>query len=77
MGPVHLVKTVLGQPIYIHTARKSCERMCLVGASIDAFGSMVHLELWFFIMAGKLACVIGALGVYLAHMEEASHEHEE
>jgi hypothetical protein len=56
--------------VCIKTLRKSCEHSCFCGALIDFLGYLAHTEMVYIVLAGKLAFVLGALGVYLIHSEE-------
>lgn len=54
----------------ITTLRKGCEHMMMAGASADMFDFVLHYEAWALILAGKVAFVVGGIGVYLMHYEE-------
>lgn len=56
--------------VRVRLARKGCEHFCFLGALADFGGSLLHIEWAVFLIAGKLAFVVGALGVYLLHIEE-------
>lgn len=64
--------TVFGRTVRVcvTTARKSCEHFMTIGAGADLFDYVLHIEWWSLILAGKLAFVVGAIGVYLMHYEE-------
>lgn len=54
----------------VTTLRKSCEHTVLGGAISDFATYTFHLEVHTLEVFGKLAFVVGALGIYLLHYEE-------
>lgn len=55
----------------IRIVRKTCEHFCFGGAAVDLAGFLTHNEATMIVAAGKIAFVVGSLGVYLMHAEEA------
>lgn len=58
----------------VTTWRKSCEHFMFVGAMGDMMDFVFHYEAWALLLAGKVAFVVGGLGVYLMHYEEVIPE---
>lgn len=54
--------------------RRTCEHFAFMGAGIDFWGFLNHQEAAFIVGAGKAAFVVGSIGVYLLHAEEARRE---
>lgn len=68
---IHLLPGVT-LTLHLSTARKGCEHACFLGATADLVGFLAHIEAPFVVLAGKLAFVAGAFGIYLLHAEEAA-----
>lgn len=59
--------------VVVPLARRACEHICFGGAVVDLIGYCVHWEVFAIIIAGKLAFVAGAVGIYILHTEETIH----
>lgn len=54
----------------IRNVRRICEHFTFLGASLDTYGYVTHHETFLFVAAGKIAFTVGAVAVYLFHVEE-------
>lgn len=69
----HKIVHFLGKEYHlcVTTLRKSCEHTVLSGAVCDFITFSGHYEIHYLEIFGKLAFVVGAVGIYLLHYEEA------
>lgn len=63
--------------VCIHLARKICEHCAFAGATVDMIGYLIHFDVFLIVLSGKFAFVVGAIGVYFLHAEEARRWKEE